>query len=138
MKNVEKLMSMNGNYLLDTNIIIDLFRGNETTVNHIKRISTVYVPTIILGELYYGAYKSNQTNLRILEIQKFEENVIILNCSGKTAKVYGEIKNQLYTQGTPIPENDIWIASIAKENNLPLITKDKHFEQVIGINLEKI
>ena len=48
---------------------------------------------------------------------------------------YGEIKNSLKEKGKPIPENDIWIAAIAKEHNLVLITKDKHFKLVDDIKI---
>ncbi len=48
---------------------------------------------------------------------------------------YGEIKNLLKEKGKPIPENDIWIAAIAKEHNLVLITKDKHFRLVDDIKI---
>ena len=43
---------------------------------------------------------------------------------------YGDIKKELRQNGTPIPENDIWIASLAKELNLPLVTRDKHFQYI--------
>jgi len=49
-----------------------------------------------------------------------------------------EIKNQLSQKGKPIPENDIWIAAIAKEAGLPLLTKDKHFQEVDGIQVTSI
>lgn len=46
-------MRMNGNYLLDSNIIIDIFRGDKKAVSRVKRIDVVYVPVIAIGELYY-------------------------------------------------------------------------------------
>ena len=130
-------MRMNGDYLLDSNIIIDIFRGDKKAISRIKRLYVVYVPVIVIGELYYGANKSDQTPKRKLEVEQLEEMVTVLNITRSTARIYGEIKDKLRAKGRPIPENDIWIAAISLEHQLTLITKDKHFENVEGINIEE-
>jgi tRNA(fMet)-specific endonuclease VapC len=132
------LTKMNGKFLLDSNIVIDIFRGRTKTIDKVKEIDSIYIPVIVLGELYFGANKSNQTPKRILEIEQLEKTVIILDITKITARVYGEIKEKLRAKGTLIPENDIWIASIAKENNLPIVTRDKHFKHVEGIKIVMI
>lgn len=131
-------MRMHGKYILDSNVIIDLFRGDQDTISRIRAIKEVAVPAIVLGELYFGANKSNQTLKRTKEIQHLEELVHVLNVTNKTAQINGRIKDQLRIKGTPIPENDIWIAAIVKEHQLPLVTKDRHFESVDGITVEKL
>ena len=128
---------MSGNYLLDSNIIIDLFRGDIATIEKLQKVKKVYVPVIVLGELYYGANKSNRTKQRTLEVESLERKVIILDCTNKTAKLYGEIKDQLRQKGAMIPENDIWIAAISKENKIKLATRDNHFDRVEGLDIEK-
>ncbi len=130
-------MKMRGENLLDSNIIIDLFRGDQKTIDWIKGINEVILPVIVIGELYFGAQKSNHTLRRLQEIERLEEIATILDITKSTARIYGEIKDQLRVKGLPIPENDIWIAAIAKEHNLILHTKDKHFENVDGISIEK-
>ena len=45
-----------------------------------------------------------------------------------TAIIYGQLKAYLKQNGTPMPENDIWIAAMAAEHKKPLFTTDKHFE----------
>jgi predicted nucleic acid-binding protein len=50
-----------------------------------------------------------------------------------TAEVYGQISARLSRFGVPIPQNDIWIAAIAKQAGLPLATGDKHFSEVDGL-----
>ncbi len=60
---------MSGDYLLDSNIVINIFRNNAETINKVSQLSTIYIPVIVLGELYYGANKSNQTPKRTLEIE---------------------------------------------------------------------
>ncbi|WP_322746135.1 PIN domain-containing protein [Nostoc sp. LEGE 06077] len=51
-------------------------------------------------------------------------------CDVETARQYGEIKNKLRLKGHPLPENDIWIASVALQYQLTLVTRDAHFQQV--------
>jgi tRNA(fMet)-specific endonuclease VapC len=131
-------MAMNGKYLFDANVIIDVFRGKMSTIEKIKDINLVYIPAIVLGELYYGANKSNQTDKRKIEIEELEKNVTVLNVSQTTAHIYGEIKNILRGLGKPIPENDIWIAAIAKEYDLILITRDKHFNHIKSIRIQQL
>jgi len=129
---------MSGKYLLDTNIIIDLFRGDSKAIALVNQIEVIYVPVIVIGELYFGANRSNQLQKRTSEIEQLEKMVTILEISRTTAQIYGRIKEQLLVKGKPIPENDIWIAAIAAENEMVLITRDGHFEQVDGIMTEKL
>lgn len=86
-------MRMNGEYLLDSNIVIDLFRGDQEVISRINQIKEIRIPVIVIGELYFGANKSNQTLKRLQEITQLEELVIILNITKPTARMYGEIKD---------------------------------------------
>ncbi|RYE41717.1 MAG: type II toxin-antitoxin system VapC family toxin [Sphingobacteriales bacterium] len=58
----------------------------------------------------------------------------VLHIDMETAGIYGGIKAKLRKKGTPIPENDIWIAAICQQYNLTLITRDNHFSHVEGLN----
>lgn len=98
---------MNGEYLLDSNIVIDIFRGKTETISRVTDIDVVYVPVIVLGELYFGANKSNQTPKRIIEIEQLEGSAIVLDVTKSTARIYGKIKDKLREIGKMIPENDI-------------------------------
>ena len=53
-----------------------------------------------------------------------------------TGKFYGRIRYELKIKGNPIPENDLWIASIAIQHDLVLIIRDKHFNIVVGLKTE--
>jgi tRNA(fMet)-specific endonuclease VapC len=61
---------------------------------------------------------------------------VILGCNVDTARWYGRIAAQLKTIGRPIPQNDIWIAAIARQYELTMLTRDKHFENVDGLVVE--
>lgn len=125
------LIKMNGKkFLLDTNIIIAFFKQDLSVINHIKDNVDFFIPAIVLGELYFGAEKSEQKISNIEKINRLSELTNVIACDNETAKIYGKIKNQLQTKGTPIPENDIWIAAVSEQHKLTLFTRDKHFKLI--------
>ncbi|NJL11802.1 MAG: type II toxin-antitoxin system VapC family toxin [Microscillaceae bacterium] len=128
---------MSGRYLLDTNIIIALFAEEQNILDKILNAAEIYIPTMALGEMYYGAYHSQRIQENILKFKEFEIETDILTCNAQTAYVYGKIKAALKKKSTKIPENDIWIASLALENDLILVSRDKHFEHIDTLKLEK-
>jgi tRNA(fMet)-specific endonuclease VapC len=127
---------MNGRYLLDTNIVIALFAAEATMTARLGEAEEIFVPSIVLGELYYGARKSSRVQANVTRIDDFAARNIVLNCDTDTAQRYGEIKNALRRKGRPIPENDIWIAAIALQYDLTLVTRDAHFKQVNSLQIE--
>jgi tRNA(fMet)-specific endonuclease VapC len=127
---------MNGKYLLDTNIVIDLFNGKKEITDLIGTISQIFVSHITIGELYYGSFKSRQKDENIKKIEEFAINSSIPDCNVDTSKVYGLTKSELSKKGKPIPENDIWIASIAIQYSLTLISKDLHFKNIDSLSSE--
>ena len=128
---------MNGKYLLDTNIIISLFAKDPRIHDRIADAVEVFVPCIAIGELYFGAFKSGKSQENITRIDEFAVNNTVLACDTDTAKRYGDIKNRLKEKGLPIPENDIWIAAIAQQHALTLVTNDIHFDAIENLKVEK-
>jgi tRNA(fMet)-specific endonuclease VapC len=70
--------------------------------------------------------------------KKLINRAIILTIKESTATAYAKIRLTLKKKGKPIPENDLWIASICIEHNIPLISNDKHFENIEGLKLKSI
>ncbi len=128
---------MNGKFLLDTNIIIALFKNDSLVIEKIGAAAEVFLSNVTVGELYFGAYKSSRVKDNIRQWEIFILNNTILSCDRFTAKYYGKIKNDLKVKGKPIPENDIWIAAIAMQYNLTLVSRDKHFKEINGLSLQK-
>ena len=127
---------MNGRFLLDTNIVIALFAEDTSVQKGIMEAEQVFLPSIVLGELYYGAGKSLRTEENISRVDEFAAMNVVLGPNTATAKEYGDIKNALRNKGCPIPENDIWIAAITKRYGLTSVTRDEHFKEVEGIPIE--
>jgi tRNA(fMet)-specific endonuclease VapC len=129
-------MEVSGNYLLDTNILIALFAGEPSVLDHLKDATEVYIPSVVIGELYYGAHKSSQASQNLRRIETLIAGNSILACDAVTAFHYGSIKDQLRQKGKPIQENDIWIAAIALQFNSILVSRDEHFSAVQGLTVE--
>jgi tRNA(fMet)-specific endonuclease VapC len=96
----------------------------------------IFTPSIVLGELYYGARKSTRVPENLARIEEFAARSTVLVCDTETARRYGEIKDRLRQKGRPIPENDIWIAAIALQYELTLVARDAHFENVDDLKVE--
>lgn len=127
---------MSGKSLLDTNIVIALFANDEAVKNNLSKADEIFIPSIVVGELFYGAYKSARAKENISKIDEFVNESVILGCDAETSRIYGEIKFELSVKGQPIPENDIWIAAIALQHNLILISRDSHFKNIKKLQLE--
>ena len=129
-----KSMRMNGSYLLDTNIIIAFYDQDPNVLKKITQ-AKIYVPSIVIGELWFGAEKSGRKQSNQQQIEALAERVSVLPVTHATSKHYGVIKNALKQKGRPIPENDIWIAAVAQEYELTLVTRDHHFSHVPSAKL---
>jgi len=123
-------------YLLDTNIIIAWLQGETAIANKIEKAEEVHIPVIVVGELYYGATFSTHVQKNIKEIKKVTSNYNVLLIDEETAINYGNIKTELRKIGKPIPENDIWIAAIARQYELIVVTRDNHFKKINSISLQ--
>ena len=124
---------MSGSFVLDTNIIIAFFKEDGAVLEHVKASDELFVPAVVLGELRYGARKSAQIQANLERIRSFEAVASILPVNATTAEHYGIIKEALRTKGRPLPENDIWIAAVAVQHGLPVVSRDEHFREVEGL-----
>ena len=123
-------MSMSGRLLLDTNIVIALFADEAIVKDNLAQASEVFIPSIVIGELCYGAKKSGRIRANLARVDELVAGSTILVCDAETARQYGEVKNKLRLKGRPLPENDVWIASLALQHTLILATRDAHFQEV--------
>ena len=127
---------MSGKFLLDTTILIAIFAGDANVQQHLSQSNEIFVPVVALGELYYGAGKSTRIEVNSRRIDEFAFNCTLLDCDLDTARQYGQIKTNLRVKGRPIPENDIWIAAVARQHGLTVVSRDKHFAEVDALPLE--
>ena len=126
-----------GKYLFDTNIVIALMAGDKIIKQRLEETEAVYLSTVALGELCYGAQNSERVESNMLRLRELAAAITILSCDMETAIHYGYIKNSLRRKGRPLPENDIWIAACAIQYNLVLVSRDEHFTFISNLQLEK-
>ena len=119
--------------LLDTNVVIALFAGEEATRARFAGAGPSFIPSVVLGELVFGAHKSTRVQENLARIEAFVRDVPVIPCDADVARRYGETKAKLKEKGRPIPENDIWIAAHAMEAGATLVSDDRHFEEVDGL-----
>jgi tRNA(fMet)-specific endonuclease VapC len=122
--------------LVDTNIVIAMFAGDPVVIEALESKDDLFLCIPVLGELFYGALASTRVQQNVARIQEFVQAVIVLDCDTKTAARYGEVKNYLRRKGKPIPENDVWIAALARQHQLTLLTRDTHFGAVDDLDWE--
>jgi tRNA(fMet)-specific endonuclease VapC len=120
---------------LDTNIAIDLLNGKSEVIASINKFDLVCLPVTVCGELLFGAKNSGKSKANELKYKNFVNACLILETNSLVAEKYADIRFALKQKGKPIPENDIWIAAICAVNNIPLFTRDAHFENVEELKL---
>jgi tRNA(fMet)-specific endonuclease VapC len=117
---------------LDTNRISDLFRGDLELAEQLGTAEEVWIPLFVLGEIKAGFQGGTQQrrNETLLNRLLAKPTVGVLLPSRETAEQYARVFVQLRRAGTPVPDNDLWIAALVLEHDLVLITRDRHFEQI--------
>jgi tRNA(fMet)-specific endonuclease VapC len=127
---------MAGNLLLDTNVVVALLAGDPEIRASLSQAHLTFLPSIVLGELYYGAWKSRQKEANSAKIEALAAKSAVLPVDAVTTWHFGQIKSALKAKGRRVPENDIWIAALARQCGVTLLTRDQHFKEVDGIELQ--
>lgn len=127
--------------LLDTDILIQFLRNDEDAKEKISRLLESYqllsTSSINVAELYFGAYLSENKEENINSVNKLLSKLVIYPFDIIDGKIYGEIRASLKRKGELINELDIFIASIAIEKDITLITRNiKHYEKVHKVQVE--
>jgi predicted nucleic acid-binding protein len=120
--------------ILDTNAL-SAFVDGDAAIGEILRIQTrAAIPVIVLGEYRYGISESR--NRRAYEAWLTAElpHFDVLAVTSETALSYAALRLELRRRGRPIPANDAWIAALALQHRLPLLSRDQHFESVPGLD----
>ena len=125
-----------GKYLLDTNVIIEVLRGNDDMITKIESVgqSNCFISEITLAELLYGAVRGNNPK-NFLDVERIEQEFDVLSIR-PAYRQYAVTRNQLRQNGMPIDHMDLFVASVAMYNNLTLVSHNtKHFARINGLKL---
>ncbi|MCF8039961.1 MAG: PIN domain-containing protein [Desulfohalobiaceae bacterium] len=123
--------------VLDTNIYCDFAEGIAEVVDTIaENGDLIFMPAVVIGELVYGFMKGTR--------QRFNENKLkeviqrlgieIIKIDEDIARKYASIYLSLQIKRNKIPINDVWIAASSAGVGGTLLTRDKHFEVVEGVD----
>jgi tRNA(fMet)-specific endonuclease VapC len=127
-------------YLLDTNICI--YIKNHRPAEVLARFSalpsgSVAMSVITYSELAFGAENSTKSRAAQQILQQLTALIPVLPLDENTSLHYGSIRHYLQTQGTPIGNNDLWIAAHALAEKLILVTNNvAEFERVPVLQVE--
>ena len=119
--------------ILDTNAFSAWADGESELASKPLGQRPFALPSIVLGEWLFGIrgsrhratydrwYAGNRSGWTVIEVGE------------ETARHYAQIRAELKSAGTPIPANDLWIAALCREHDLPLASRDSHFDSVKGV-----
>ncbi len=124
--------------MLDTSAYSALLRGNTGIKSSLQEADEIYFNPVILGELLAGfaAGRREKRNTAILREFLSSPRVKVINIDDETSGRYAAIFKYLRAKGTPVPTNDLWIASSAMQHGLKVITTDAHYLKVPQIMVE--
>ena len=124
--------------LLDTDTCIGLLKGDDAVVAAWRSCGDqCALPSMVVGELYYGAFKSIVRDEELKRVDRFVDIFPEIRPSRRTMRKFGEIKAALESKGTRLADADIIIASIAVEEGLVLVTGNvRHYDRVEGLTIE--
>jgi tRNA(fMet)-specific endonuclease VapC len=118
--------------ILDTSALSATADDNPEISAILARADQVAVPVIVLGEYRYGIAQSRNRASYEKWLAALLHDCMVLDVNEPTSQYYAEITLELKRKGKPIPTNDIWIAALCRQHSLPLVSRDRHFDQVTG------
>ncbi len=125
-------------YLLDTNTCIAFLKGNSAVVEKIRvtGIENLLLCSIVKAELWFGACNSGRVTANQAVLAEFFMQFSSLAFDDSSIGHYGEIRAMLSKAGQIIGANDLFIAAIAKANQVTLVTHNtKEFMRVPNLLL---
>ena len=122
--------------ILDTNALSAFVDGDSAVGEVLRRHTQAAIPVIVLGEFRYGIaesrYRAQYEAWLDFHLPQFD----ILPVTDETTVAYATVRIALKRSGHPIPANDAWIAALAIQHGLPILSRDEHFDAVPGLNRE--
>ena len=117
---------------LDTSAYSHFMRGDSSAVSIIAAAKWVGIPSVVLGELRTGFLLGGRAQENEGELSRFLGHplVRVLDVDDAASRIYSEIIVALRRAGTPLPTNDLWIASVAAREGATVITYDQHFRAI--------
>ena len=114
--------------ILDTNALSAFVDGAPAVGAILALQHRVAIPVIVLGEFRYGImgskHRKTYEEWLAIHLRDFD----ILAITAETTLPYALLRATLKRAGRPIPANDAWIAALAMQHGLPILSRDEHFD----------
>lgn len=119
--------------MLDTNALSAFADGDAALEPLVAAEPLLYLPIPVLGEYRFGLCFSRQRKNYEAWLVRHLPDFALLVLEEETTHFYAAVRAELKTAGTPIPENDIWIAALTRQHSLTILSRDTHFDYVRGL-----
>jgi predicted nucleic acid-binding protein len=119
--------------ILDTTALSAYADNVALVVDAVDSAPSIEIPVIALGEYAFGIQESRRAKSYAEWLSKFVALTRVLSINPETAQHYADARTKLKQNGTPIPANDLWIAALALQHRLPVLSRDRHFDSVKGV-----
>jgi len=119
--------------ILDTNALSAFVAGDPAVAEALRHEVLVAIPVIVLGEFRYGIAQSRHRGAYESWLSGHLSHFEVLPVTDDTTVAYARLRVVLRRSGRPIPANDAWIAALALQHRLPILTRDRHFDSVPGV-----
>ena len=116
--------------ILDTNALSAFVDGDVAVGDILRRQARAAIPVIVLGEFRYGIAESRHRAAYEAWLDSQLAYFDVLAVTDDTSVAYGALRVVLKRSGRPIPANDAWIAALALQHGLPVLSRDRHFDAV--------
>ncbi len=119
--------------ILDTNALSAAADREPAALEVVASAERLAVPVIVLGEYRLGIAQSRRRTNYENWLREWIAAVTVLDIDEETTHHYAAIGLELRRMGKPIPANDLWIAALCRQHALPLVSRDRHFDLVAGV-----
>jgi tRNA(fMet)-specific endonuclease VapC len=127
-------------YLLDTNIVTAILKGNEKVKKKIRRVMIEGEEVFINGISYYEIKRGLLAAKATSQLERFglfckKFGLVLLNTQSifdEAAEIYANLRKK----GKLIEDANILIASITKTENSTLVSDDADFQRVQNLKVE--
>jgi predicted nucleic acid-binding protein len=119
--------------ILDTNGLSAVVEGDPAIEPLLRKAAHIAIPVVVLSEYRYGISHSRDRKRYEEWLAEYLPTFRSLSVDEQTTIPYAAVRSELKKAGTPIPSNEVWIAALCRQHSLPLVSRDRHFDFVAGI-----
>lgn len=119
--------------ILDTNAVSALAAQDPAILILLEEAEDLAVSFVSMAEFQFGLLASTRPESGFALLEKLAAAVPVLFPNPETIAHYAWIADHLKRRGRPIPQNDMWTAALSRQYSLPILSRDRHFDFIDGL-----